>query len=69
MNCDVWTILKYTGDMWIMSVNNERNLRAFKMDCYRRLLKIPWTDFVSNATVVTRVQEENEELMKDIKAL
>ena len=50
-----------------MNADNERKLNAFKMMCCRRLLKIPWTDFVSNARVLARVGEENNVLVEDIE--
>ena len=50
-----------------MSAENERKHYAFKMWYYRRLLKIPWIDFISSAKVLARVGEENKMLVEDIK--
>ena len=54
MRCYVWTVLKYSCETWTMNVESEKKLNAFEMWCYRRLLKIPWTDFVTNATVLEK---------------
>ncbi|XKL65859.1 hypothetical protein PGB90_009279 [Kerria lacca] len=50
-----------------MGADSEKKLNAFEMWCFRRMLKIPWTDFVSNNTVLARVKKENKTIVEDIK--
>jgi hypothetical protein len=38
--------------------NEERVLNAFKTWCWRRMLKIKWTDRISNDEVFQRAKEE-----------
>ena len=39
--CEVWTINKTDGKL----------ITAFEMKCYRKILRIPWTDSVTNEKV------------------
>lgn len=35
----------------------EKRAGSFEMWCDRRILKIPWTDFINNTTVVLRMEK------------
>ena len=42
---------------------------AFEMKCYRKILKIPWTDRVTNEKVVEKVKMNSTTLLHDIRKL
>jgi hypothetical protein len=67
LRCYVWTVLKYACETWIISADSEKRINAFEMWCFRRMLRIPWTDFASNNEVLARVKEKNKTIAEDIK--
>ena len=44
--CEAWTINKTDGKL----------ITAFEMKCYRKILRIPWTDRVTNEKVLEKVK-------------
>ena len=66
MKCYVWSILLYGLEAWTLKVSTMNKIEAFEMWCYRRILKIPWTDRVTNEDVLRSVSKERE-LLKIIK--
>jgi len=62
----MWKVLKYSCETWTMNAESKKELNAFEMWCYRRLLKILWTDFVTNATVLEKINKERN-IVEDIK--
>lgn len=67
IRCYVWSVLKYAAESWTMNAEIEKRLNAFEMWTYRRLLKIPWTDFVSNKNVLHRCKVDKLTIVQDIK--
>ena len=49
-----------------MTAAEKSRVEAFKMWCYRRMMKIKWIDRVSNEKVLRRV-EEKRSLLKTLK--
>ena len=66
VRCYVFPVLLYGCEGWTLTKALEKNLEAFEMWCYRRMLKIPWTDFVRNAEVLDRMGKKVE-LLYDVK--
>ena len=64
--CFVWSVLLYGAEAWTMRKRERDRLEAFEMWVWRRMEKIKWTDKVSNAKVLRRVDEERK-LLKVIK--
>ena len=62
--CYVWSILLYGAETWTLKVASMNRLEAFEMWCYRRLLKISWTQRVTNKAVLQRLNKERELLLK-----
>lgn len=50
----LWTVLKYSYETLTMNAESEKKLNSFEMWCYRRLLKIPWTDFSTSKNKRTK---------------
>ena len=46
------------GSVWSGNKDHRNKLEAFEMWLWRRMLKISWTEKVSNQQVLARIQEE-----------
>lgn len=66
LRCYVFSTLLYGVEAWTLKQNNIRNIEAFEMWCYRRILKISWTEKISNVEVLQRVNKDCE-VIKTIK--
>ena len=66
IQCYVHPILLYGAEAWTMSEASESRVNAFEMWMYRRVLKISWTEHVSNVEVLRRMNGQ-QELMTKIK--
>ncbi|VDL91667.1 unnamed protein product [Schistocephalus solidus] len=49
----VWSVLLYGCECWVTRIEDERKLEAFD-HCLRTILRVKYTDFVSNETVRNR---------------
>ena len=56
LKCYVWSTLLYGCETWVLKRECCRRLLAFEMWGLRKMLKIPWRDFVSNAEVLERAK-------------
>ncbi|CAG9838540.1 unnamed protein product [Diabrotica balteata] len=66
LRCYVFSALLHGMESWTLKVDNIKKLESFKMWCYRRILKIPWTQRITNAEVLRRLQKDCE-VIKHIK--
>ena len=57
--CEAWTINKTDGKL----------ITAFEMKCYRKILRIPWTDRVTNEKVLEKVKTNSTTLLHEIRKL
>lgn len=55
-----FSTMLYGTEAWTLKKTNIKKLDAFELCLYRRLLRIPWTDRVTNYTVLQRMGKENE---------
>jgi Reverse transcriptase (RNA-dependent DNA polymerase) len=62
LRCYVYSTLYYGVEAWTLTEAMCKKLEAFEMWTYRRLLKIPWTDYVTNIDVLKRVKKSKEVL-------
>jgi hypothetical protein len=53
----IWSMLLYGSEAWTMTAAEQKRLEAMEMWCYRRMMKIKWTDRITNVEVVRRVGE------------
>lgn len=60
LRCYIWSTVLYGAEAWTLKTTSINKLEAFEMWCYRRILKIPWTDKVSNIEVLDRLGKERE---------
>ena len=40
----VWSVFMYCAEVWTLTHSMEKRIEAFEMWCYRRLLRISWTE-------------------------
>lgn len=50
--------MKYGCETWTIAKEEQKRIKAIKMWCYRRMLKISWTDMVTNDEVLERMSEK-----------
>ena len=56
----------YGSESWTITIEIKKRIEAFEMWCYRRMLKISWTDKITNQEVLRRVGEVEKTLYKTI---
>ncbi|CAG9827057.1 unnamed protein product [Diabrotica balteata] len=66
LRCYVLSTLLYGIESWTLKADNIKKLESFEMWCHRTILKIPWTQRVTNAEVLRRLQKDCE-VIKHIK--
>ena len=54
INSCIWCVALYGSDMWTVGKNEERAINTFETGCWRRMLKIKWTDRITNGEVFRR---------------
>ena len=62
----VWSTLLYGSETWTLNKTLKMKIEAAEMWFYRRMLKISWTDRVSNEEVLRRVDMPRT-MLKDIR--
>ena len=65
----VFPVVMYGRDSWSIRKAEHRRIDAFKLWCWRRLLKVPWTARRSNQSILKESNPEYslEELMLKLK--
>ena len=54
----IWSVALYGSETWTLGKTEEKVINAFETWCWRRILKIKWTDRITNEEVFQRVKEE-----------
>jgi hypothetical protein len=54
----LWSVALYGSEAWTIGKVDQKRLEAFERWCWRRLLKIKWTDKIRNEEVYRRIEEE-----------
>jgi len=54
----IWSVALYGSETWTLGKNEERVINAFETWCWRKMLKIKWTDRITNYEVFQRVKAE-----------
>ena len=60
----------YGSETWTLSAETERRLKAFEFRCYRRLLKVPYTEHRTNQSIREEITEaigSHESLLAIVK--
>ena len=53
----VWNVALYAAETWTLTKVSKMLLEAFEMWTWQRMLKISWTEKVTNEEVLVRVHE------------
>ena len=54
----VWSVMLYGAETWTLTQAEKKRIEAFEMWVWRRMLKISWTEKISNEEVLMRVEEQ-----------
>ncbi|CAH2096300.1 unnamed protein product [Euphydryas editha] len=66
LQCYIWPVVLYGCEAWTIKAELRKKIEAFEMWSYRRMLRISWTDKVTNLEVLRRMGK-NLELIRTIK--
>ena len=58
----VWSVMMYGAETWTLTQADRKRIEAFEMWIWRRMLKISWTEKVSNEEVLMKVGEQRNVL-------
>ena len=54
----VFPVVMYECESWIIKKAEQRRTNAFKLCCWRRLLRVPWTARRSNQSILKEINPE-----------
>ena len=54
----VFPVVMYGCESWTVKKNENRNIDAFELWCWRRLLRVPWTARRSNQSILKKISPE-----------
>ena len=54
----VFLVVKYRYENWVIKKIECQRMDAFKLWCWRRLLKVPWTARRSNQSILTEINPD-----------
>ena len=63
----IWPVITYGAEGWTLKKYDERRLEAAEMWCYRRMLRISWTEKRTNKSILNELQTRRELLAQIIK--
>ena len=58
VNAIVFVLVMYGCESWTIKKAEHRRIDAFKLWCWRRLLRVPWTARRSNQSIVKEITPE-----------
>ena len=67
LNTLVYYIASYEAECWALKKSDEKRIQGYEMWCYRRLLRISWTDRITNEEVLQRINCQ-ERLLNTLNA-
>ena len=62
----VFSIATYGSECWLLKNSNKRKIEAFELWCYRRMLRISWTEKKTNDWVLNKAESCNSRLLNVI---
>ena len=68
INSCIWSVALYGSETWTAGKNEERAINAFETWRWRRMLKIKWTDRITDDKAFQKVKVERI-LLKIIKKI
>lgn len=63
LRCYVFPVLLYGVESWTLTEASCTKIESFEMWLYRRILRIPWTDHITNLRVLERMGKDKELLL------
>ena len=54
----IWPIVTNGADTWTLNKELTGNIEAFEIQCYRRSMKVPYKEHVTNETILEREEED-----------
>ena len=54
----VFQVVKYGCESWTIKKAEHQRIDAFELWCWRRLLRIPWTAWRSNQSMIKKINPE-----------
>lgn len=58
LRCYIFQVLLYGAESWTLNESSMKRVEAFKIWCYRRILRISWMDHVSHGEILRRIGKE-----------
>ena len=58
VNAMVFPVFTYGCESWTVKKAERQRIDAFKLWCWRRLLKVPWTERRSNQSILGEINPE-----------
>ena len=55
VNSLVFPVVLYGAESWTLKLNDKRRINSFEIWCWRRVLRISWTQKVTNEEVISRI--------------
>ena len=61
----IFPIATYGSETWSLSKEAEKKINAFELRCYRKILRIPWTEKRTNVSILTELGNIPEEWLQN----
>jgi len=52
----VWSVAMYGCEFWTINAADRNRLNVYKMDMYRRMLRISWTEHRTNNSILEQLE-------------
>ena len=56
----IWPVIMYGSEGWTLRTNDEKKIETTEMWCYRRALRISWTEKRTNSSILEELQKDYE---------
>ena len=60
--------MTYGADAWTLNKELKENIKAFEMQCYRRSMKVPYTEHVTNNDTILERVKRSRGLLASVKS-
>jgi len=54
----VFLVVMYGCESWTIKKSEHRSLDAFELQCWRRLLRVPWSAMISSWSILKKISPE-----------
>ena len=54
----IFPVIMYRCESWTLKKAKHRRINAFELWCWRRLLRVPWTERISNQSILNEINLE-----------